>query len=192
MYLENLVFGKLCICPVSILLLLPGIGVSLAGTNGWEDFHCGFTFLQRESEYKPVLFPACGGAEPGKQGIPRNTLKGIQTKQQDPHSSWGSSFILEGQEMHWVWCLYQLGLLVGNLTLCHIKLCVPEAWISVQKGFLYPLDKVRADTVFCVYTTCFMKAALSDFPPKLQALKQPREKACHERNGEKLVTWRRK
>lgn len=106
MYLENLVFGKLCICPVSILLLLPGIGVSLAGTNGWEDFHCGFTLLQRESEYKSVLFPACGEAEPGKQGIPRNALKGEQTKQQDPHSSWGSSFILEGQEMHWVWCLY--------------------------------------------------------------------------------------
>lgn len=62
---------------------------------------------------------------------------------------------------------------MGNFTPCHIKTCFPEAWNSVQKGFLYPLDKASADTVFSVYVTCFVKA----FPPQLQARKLPMEKA---------------
>lgn len=50
--------------------------------------------------------------------------------------------------MQRVWCLYQAGACMGNLTLCHIKMRFPEAWNLVQKGFLYPLDKASADTVF--------------------------------------------
>lgn len=65
-----------------------------------------------------------------------------------------------------------------NLTLCHIKMCFPEACSSVQKDFLYHLEKASADTVFSVYVTCFMKAALRAFPPKLRTLKLPMEKTC--------------
>ena len=67
---------------------------------------------------------------------------------------------------------------MSNLTLRHIKMCFPEAWNSVQKGFLYPLDKGSADTVFSVYVICFMKATLRAFPPKLQTLKLPMEETC--------------
>jgi len=42
-YWKNFVFTLL-----PFLLLLPGIGVSLAGVNSWEDFHCSVTLLKRE------------------------------------------------------------------------------------------------------------------------------------------------